>query len=167
MRDRVEEYLFANPYKAIGKLYIVYPRDIPVVKKEYEQAPYFERMYSVLGWRRFWHLIYSTPGNYVTGFSPVKVYPEHSLFSNTEQEEWVVLPHYRFKLPTLVYNWHYQKNTTNKMMYPKLFWTYEDFHSAKQNYQQIVKAFNEKYKDNDDDERPPMQYPESVRIAMQ
>lgn len=59
---RVESYLFANPYKAIGKLYIIFPRDIPVVKKEYDQAGYFERMYAVLGWRHFWHLIYSKQG---------------------------------------------------------------------------------------------------------
>lgn len=59
---RVESYLFTNPYKAIGKLYIIFPRDIPIVKKEYDQAGYFERMYAVLGWRTFWHVIYSKRG---------------------------------------------------------------------------------------------------------
>lgn len=163
---RVESYLFTNPYKAIGKLYIIFPRDIPIVKKEYDQAGYFERMYAVLGWRTFWHVIYEKKGAYITGFSPVKVFSESKLFDKEDKPCWLVLPHYREKIPTITYNWHYLKNTTTKAMFPKLYWAYDNYHTAKRCYLSIVKAHNESNKQKDPEDRM-MLYPESVRIAMQ
>ena len=166
LMERVESYLFANPYKAIGKLYIVFPRDIPVLKKEYEQAAYFERMYSILGWRKFWHVIYEKKGSYITGFSPVKVFAENNLFAKEDKPCWLVLPHFRFKIPNIIYNWHYLKNTVTKAMFPKLYWSYDNYHTAKRCYKSIVKAHNEENKHKKEEDRV-MLYPEAVRIAMQ